>query len=132
MQTISCQFAIYEGPSHGRGAKIDGQLCQNYRDLEQCVAEFAPIIDKYCGADAPWSADWQILKMHSQYVLTLAKALELTQSGDDAGAQDAIREMLDDINQNELALQKVVDGNKMKMHWSRRLDRSKCCAVDVL
>ena len=43
-----------------------------------------------------------------------------------------IREMLDDINQNELALQKVVDGNKMKMHWSRRLDRSKCCAVDVL
>ena len=132
MQTISCQFAIYEGPSHGRGAKIDGQLCQNYRDLEQCVAEFAPIIDKYCGADAPWSADWQILKMHSQYVLTLAKALELTQSGDDAGAQDAIREMLDDINQNELALQKVVDGNKMKMHWGRRLDRSKCCAVDVL
>jgi hypothetical protein len=100
--------------------------------LEQCIAEFAPIIDRHCSADAPWSADWQILKMHSQYVLTLAKALEFAQNGDDEGAHSAIQEMLDDINQNELTLQKVVDGNKMKMHWNRRLDRSKCCTVDVL
>ena len=132
MQTISRQFAIYEGPSHGRGAKIDGALCRDYGALEQCVAEFAPVIDRHCNTGASWSADWQMLKIHSQYVLTLARALELTQSGDDEGAHSAIQEMLDDLNRNELTIQKVMDGNKAKMHWNRRLDRTKCCAVDVL
>ena len=52
--------------------------------------------------------------------------------GDDVGAQSAIEKMLDDINRNEMTIQKVMDGNKAKMHWNRRLDRAKCTKVDVL
>ena len=132
IQTISELFAIYEGPSHGRGAKIEGALCRDYAQLRQCVLAFRPIIDSHCDNNAPWRADWQILKIHSQYVLQLSKALEQTQSGDDTGAQETIGKMLDEINRNELTIQKAVDGNKAKMHWNRRLDRSKCTQVDVL
>ena len=132
MQAISQQFAIYEGPSHGRGAKIEGQLCKDYQALARDIAEFSPVIDRNCKDGALWSAEWEILKVHSDYVKTLASALALTQGGDDAGAHHAIQEMLDALNQKELALQKVFDGNKAKMHWGRRLDRSKCSAVDVL
>ena len=73
-----------------------------------------------------------MLRIHARYVLQLLQALEFTQKGDDMRAQIAIEKMLDDINRNELTIQKVMDGNKAKMHWSRRLDRSKCTRVDVL
>ena len=49
-----------------------------------------------------------------------------------AGAQAAIAKMLDAINREEWSIQQVMDGNKAKMHWRRRLDRSKCTRVDVL
>ena len=132
MQTVSQWFSLYEGPSHGRGAKIEGALCGDHEALAGCISEFIPIIEKNCCGETPWSEDWKILKMHSRYLCLLAEALLCTQKRDDAGAQAAIGEMLDYINQNEGTLQRVVDGNKMKMHWNRRLDRSKCCAVDVL
>jgi hypothetical protein len=132
MQTISEQFSIYEGPSHGRGAKIIGTLCRDYEQVKQCVLAFQPIIDRNEQINAPWHADWQILRIHSQYVLRIAEALEQVQRGDDTGAQKTIAKMLDEINRNELTIQKAVDGNKAKMHWTRRLDRSKCMQVDVL
>ena len=131
MLTLSRQFTIYEGPSHGRGAKIDGMLCRDYQRARRCVEEFQPVIARHCGDDGPQRWDWQILQIHARYVLRLLQALELTQMGDDTGAQSAIERMLDDINRNELTIQKVMDGNKAKMHWDRRLDRSKCSVEDV-
>ena len=44
----------------------------------------------------------------------------------------AIAGMIDHINRNELFIQKVMDGNKAKMHWERRLDPKKCLATDVM
>lgn len=132
MQTLSRQFAIYEGPSHGQGAKIDGVLCCDYQLVRQCVKDFQNVIDRHCGKDRLQNEEWQILQIHAQYVLQLLQALEFTQMGDDVGAQSAIEKMLDDINRNEMTIQKVMDGNKAKMHWNRRLDRAKCTKVDVL
>ena len=132
MQTLSQQFAIYEGPSHGRGAKIDGMLCRDYQRVRQCVEDFQPVIDRHCGDNSLQHRDWQMLRIHARYVLQLLQALEFTQKGDDVRAQIAIEKMLDDINRNELTIQKVMDGNKAKMHWNRRLDRAKCTKVDVL
>ena len=132
MQTLSQQFAIYEGPSHGQGAKIDGVLCHDYQRVRQCIEDFKPIIDRHCGDHDPQHSDWQILQIHARYVLQLLQALSLAQTGDDIGAQAAITQMLDDINRNELTIQKVMDGNKAKMHWNRRLDRAKCSRVDVM
>ena len=132
MQTLSRQFAIYEGPSHGQGAKIDGALCRDYQLVRQWVEDFRPVIDRHCEDRGLQQRDWQMLQIHAQYVLQLLQALELTQMGDDVGAQTAIEKMLDDINRNEMTIQKVMDGNKARMHWNRRLDRSKCTKVDVL
>ena len=94
--------------------------------------DFKPIIDRHCGDHDPQHSDWQILQIHARYVLQLLQALSLAQTGDDIGAQAAITQMLDDINRNELTIQKVMDGNKAKMHWNRRLDRAKCSRVDVM
>ena len=90
------------------------------------------MIAGHCQAPSPHLPDWQILRIHGNYALQLLQALELAQHGDDADAQAAIAKMLDDINREEWSMQQVMDGNKAKMHWSRRLDRSKCTQVDVL
>ena len=96
------------------------------------MKDFQNVIDRHCGKDSLQNEEWQILQIQAQYVLQLLQALEFTQMGDDVGAQSAIEKMLDDINRNEMTIQKVMDGNKAKMHWNRRLDRAKCTKVDVL
>ena len=132
LRKISDLFTIYEGPSHGKGAKISGDLVSDYGALEQLLADFAPIIDAHAEADAPWSIDWQQLQVHRQYVRNIAKMLRLTQDRDYEGAKVATDEMLDHINRNELAIQKTMDGNKTKGHWERRLDPAKCNTTDVM
>lgn len=132
LKQISNLFNIYEGPSHGKGANIDGQLCRDYDELNQCLVNFRPIIDRHAEENTPWSEDWRHLQVHSDYVIALAKALWLTQQQNYEGAQDAVKVALDYLNMNELAIQKVMDGNKAKMHWNRRLDPQKCRSIDVM
>lgn len=132
LQTISDLFAIYEGPSHGNGAKIRGDLVKDYDALKACLADFAPVIDAHMSEDAPWQEDWQYLKVHAEYVKNLAHVLKLTQQQEYEDAKAAIAQMLDHINRNELSIQKVMDGNKAKMHWERRLDPNKCLSTDVM
>lgn len=132
MKQISDMFAIYTGPSHGLGAKIDGDLVTDYIQLTKCIEDFRPIIAGKCQEGTPWCEDWKHLAIHSQYVLALADALCLTQIGKHSEAKAAIAQMLDIVNRNELALQKVMDGNKAKMHFERRLDPEKCRSVDVM
>ena len=132
LRKISDLFAIYEGASHGNGAKIFGDLVRDYDALEACLAEFAPVIAAHAKADAPWSVDWQQLQYHQEYVRDLAHVLKLTQNQDYAAAEQAIATMLDHVNRNELAIQKTMDCNKTKMHWERRLDPKKCTSTDVM
>lgn len=132
LQTISRLFAIYEGPSHGNGAKITGDLVTDYAALEKCLADFAPIIDAHAEVSAPWQKDWQYLQIHAEYVRNLAKVLQLTQNADYEGAKAEIANMIDHINRHELFIQKTMDGNKAKMHWERRLDPKKCLSTDVM
>lgn len=132
MQKISRLFDIYEGPSHGRGAKIDGVLCHDYDGLRQWIEDFAPVIARHCEEKTVWSCEWALLQIHGQYVQNLAEALRLTQQQNGAAARTAVEKLLDHINQHELVAQKVVDGNKIAMHWRRRLDPEKCRRVDVL
>jgi hypothetical protein len=132
LQTISRLFAIYEGPSHGNGAKVTGDLVTDYAELEKCLADFAPIIDAHAEVSAPWQEDWKYLQVHAEYVRNLAKVLQLTQNADYEGAKAEIANMIDHINRNELFIQKTMDGNKAKMHWERRLDPKKCLSTDVM
>lgn len=132
LKQISDLFTIYEGPSHGSGAKITGDLVKDYDALTRCVTEFRPVIQAHADAGAVWSNDWLQLLVHSQYVLDLAEVLKLTQHEDYAAAREAIAAMLDHINRNELIIQKTMDCNKTKMHWERRLDPKKCLTTDVM
>jgi hypothetical protein len=131
LREISRLFKIYEGPSHGNGAKIRGQLV-DFEAVQQLVASFRPVIDAHADAKECWSEDWQFLQVHCGYVLALAEALKRTQEEDFTGAKESIAQMLDHVNLHELFIQKVMDGNKAKMHWERRLDPKKCLSVDVM
>ena len=90
------------------------------------------MIDAHVKGDAPWCVDWQYLQVHAEYVKNLAEVLKLTQQGKYEEAKSAIAFMIDHINRNELFIQKVMDGNKSKMHWERRLDPKKCLSTDVM
>lgn len=132
MKEISNLFNIYEGASHGKGAKLGGGMVKDYAKLTQLVAGFLPIIHEHAAARAVWSEDWQHLIVHAEYVLALADVFKMLDAGDYENAAPAVQEMADILFRNELTVQKVVDPFKARSHWTRRLDPEKVLVTDVM
>lgn len=126
MQKISDLFLLYEGPSHGNGAKIDPPLCRDYQALRKCVEDFDLVISRHIAAPEPQAAQWQLLRYHGMYVRKLSKALELLEQNEYASAKTCVEELVDWLNHLEPILQKVLDGFNTKKHLLRRLDPQKC------
>jgi hypothetical protein len=78
LSEVSEKFHLYHGASHGSGAKIDGPLCSGYEDLKKCVQEARQVIDKCAAECSPWQEEWKLLQYHTDYVLALAQAADLT------------------------------------------------------
>ena len=66
------------------------------------------------------------------YVLRLAEALRLTEEKDYEKAKEAVGELIDYLNRNEMKIYRAIDVSRAKMHWMRRLDPEKCKNVDVM
>jgi len=132
MKQISDLFNIYEGASHGKGAKLGGGMVKDYGALKQLVASFLPIIHEHAAAGQVWSEDWQHLIVHAEYVLALADVFKLLDNKEYEAAAPAVQEMADILFRNELTVQKVVDPFKARSHWTRRLDPEKVLTTDVM
>ncbi len=132
MKQISALFNVYEGPSHGKGARLGAGMCRDHATLKQLVAEFLPTIHRHAAAGKVWSEDWQHLIVHAEYVLALADVFKLIAAGDFENAAPAVQEMADILFRNELTIQKVLDPFKARSHWTRRLDPEKVLVTDVM
>jgi hypothetical protein len=126
LREISEKFHMYHGASHGNGAKIDGPLCCGYEDISQCVREAREIIDCHAAEESPWQEEWKLLQYHTDYVLALAQAADLTDREVYEEAKQVLTQLVDQMNRNELFLQPAMDCFNAKKHWLRRLDPQKC------
>ena len=123
---VSEHFSLYEGASHGSGAKIAGPLCGNNEEFRQYIREAQQIIDQCAAHSSPWQEEWKLLRIHSDYVLALAEAAELTDQKEYEQAKEVLTQMVDWLNRNELSVQPAMDCFNAKKHWLRRLDPEKC------
>lgn len=123
---VSEHFSLYEGASHGSGAKIAGPLCGGYEDFQKRILDARQIIDQCAAQSSPWQEEWKLLRFHTDYVLALAKAAELTDQKEYEKAKEVLTQMVDWLNRNELSMQPAMDCFNAKKHWLRRLDPEKC------
>lgn len=132
LRMVSEHFSLYEGASHGIGAKIVGPLCGNYEDFKLEIQDFRHLINKLAEEESPYRMEWKLLRCHTDYVLFLAKAAELTDNKKYEEAKEVLTQMVDWLNRNELFVQPVMDCYNVKRHWLRRLDPEKCSkSMDV-
>ena len=132
LNQISEMFYLYEGPSHGRGARIEGKLCEDSEKIKAHVNGFKDTISRNSREDTACSAEWALLSYHGEYVIKLAEALKLTEEKDYEKAKGEIGELIDYLNRNETNVYCAIDVSRAKMHWLRRLDPEKCRNVDVM
>lgn len=104
--TISDMLLLYEGKAlEGSG----GPFCKDYVALREEIAAFQTVIERNVKKQDVYQKEWEILQFHSAYVSLVAKGLELIERGEEEEAAEAAQQLMDLLNQNELALQKVLD-----------------------
>ncbi|MBQ9911328.1 MAG: DUF4838 domain-containing protein [Lachnospiraceae bacterium] len=132
LSAVSEMFRIYEGPSHGRGARIEGKLCEDSEKIKALVNGFQDTVSRNLRRNTACSPEWELLSFHGVYVIRLAEALRLTEEKDYEKAKEAVGELIDYLNRNEMKIYRAIDVSRAKMHWMRRLDPEKCKNVDVM
>ena len=131
LSEISGCFRLFDGPSHGKGARIRDVLMRPLQEIRDILARFQPLIRSRAAEDLPRRRDWQILEAHAGYVERLAEVLTLLQGHKDDEAAELLEKMLDGLNRREAELQEALDMNKAQMHWRRRLSPAACETTDV-
>lgn len=132
LSAISEMFRLYEGPSHGRGARIEGKLCEDSEKIKALVNGFQDTVSRHSRKNTACSPEWELLSFHGEYVIRLAEALRLTEEKDYEKAKEEIGKLIDYLNRNETKIYRAIDVSRAKMHWIRRLDPEKCKNVDVM
>jgi len=68
-----------------------------------------------------WKKDWENLELYRKYLSLILEALKLREQGNKEEAKAKLAAFTDLINQNELSVQKVLDGDNTIGYWNRRL-----------
>ena len=120
MQTISDLFRIYDAPARTLAVN---PACKDYDALSRLVAEFAPVIEKNIAAGGACREEWELLKIHGEYVLALMETFRMQDQGKTDEAQKAQEALLDLICRREVKAQKVLDVRNTKYVLDRRWGR---------
>ena len=70
------------------------------------------------GGKAP-KKEWELLKVHTEYVEKLLKVFVLRQQGEEEASNQASLEMFHFLDETELFTQKVLDGHHIKKMLGR-------------
>lgn len=121
LETISEMLLLYEGPAHGKRARVTGVLCKDYAVLREEIAKFQEVIGRNVANENAWQEEWKILQLHSSYVTLVLNALELQEQGKTEEARATIDELLDMLERNEICVQKVLDVHNARVQWKKRI-----------
>ncbi len=116
LKQVSDMFLLYEGPANGEKVRVDGPLCKDYKELEELIEKFAPIISRNVEQE-----EWQFIQFYQEYLHSLMTTLQYLESGQDEQAKASMDELLDMLCQKEMEVQKVMDERNMDIQLKRRL-----------
>ncbi len=120
LQAISELFHLYDGPAFS-GESVTGPLCEDYVALQEKIAAFQPVIERNLQKGGACRKEWEILQFHSAYVSLMAEAVKEMEMGEIEQAKAHAAQLFDLVNQNELALQAVLDVYNMQNVFRSKL-----------
>lgn len=121
LKIISDMILLYEGPAHGKNARVTGTLCKDYVMLRKEITDFQKVIERNAEHENMWQEEWRNLQLHSSYVTLVLNALELQEQGKTEEARATIDEMLNMLERNEIRVQKVLDVHNARVQWKQRI-----------
>lgn len=121
LKTVSEMILLYEGPAHGKKARVTGTLCKDYKAVVAEMENFRNIIDRNAAKENVYQEEWKILRLHSSYVTMVLEALQLQEQGRTEEARTTINKMLNLLAQNEVSVQKVLDVHNAGVQWKQRI-----------
>lgn len=121
LKRLSDLFRVYAGRAHGHYVFDKPPFCSNYAELYQVMENILPVIEKNFATDSVYQKSWQMLMFHRDFVMRLAKTLELMENGCEEQAKADAWDLIDTVYRNELNVQKAFDCTNMFTVLSRRL-----------
>lgn len=118
LSTVSRLIPIYESVASGHPVYNRVPLCDDYEGVAQAIRDVLPYIEK--NENGPCGKEWQVLKIHTEYVAMYAKTLEAMERGDEEDVKKYGARVRDIINMNEPFLQKHMDGRNTHRIFSLR------------
>lgn len=118
LETISRLIPIYESVASGHPVFNRKPLCDDYDGVYNAIQAVLPFIEK--NANGPEGKEWQVLKIHTEYVTNYAKSLEAMEQQDEEALKKYGAQVRDIINLNEPFLQKHMDGRNTHRIFSLR------------
>lgn len=121
LEKISDLMLIYNGPAFGDLDNEYGPFCTDYAAVRKVITDFQPVIAENLQRETgPCRKEWEALQFHSAYVSLFITCFEQREQHHDEACEQAVHELLDLVNRNEMAIQKVMDGDNLRTIFRRR------------
>lgn len=126
VQRYLCQISelmqLYEDTCFGEAKNPKDIYCADYVRIYSIIEEFASVIRENCERKDAYRKEWEILKIHGEYLKAFVEAFEHHEKKQKEECIQAAGRMVDILRQNEPKLQKVADVNCGVYTLGLRLD----------
>ena len=123
LSTLSHLGLLYDQQPFGDKAHPYGPYIRDYTRFSKAIQQMQTVIAKHLPDDPP--NDWKYLKLHTEAMTLLGKALLLREQKENEKAKEAYQVYWDFFKQNEYTLRRVFDVFDTPSTLERKIFRQK-------
>jgi hypothetical protein len=120
LSRVSDLVLLYDSPSGRHQWPQDTPCCQDLNALAKAADDLAKLLEDH-QADALSAVEWQMLSHYQKYLSMLHRVLVCWAKQDQAGKEEAFRQLMDYLWKNEMALQSCLDVQNVERSIIRKL-----------
>lgn len=120
LERVSGLMLLYDSPSEGHRWPDDSPCCRDMDALAEAADDLTRLVKNH-QADSLADAEWEVLSHYRQYLSMLHRVLVCREKQDQAGRDEAFRQLMDDLWRNEPALQSCLDVQNTELSLRRKL-----------
>lgn len=121
LSCVSDLMQMYEGPWDGEESRRNGPFCRDYDALLARIDAFQPVIARNLEKQNDCWEDWELLRLHGEYMKEAVKTLIPVELCDMVTADVKIDDFITWMQTHELDLQKVLDVFNTRRFFIERL-----------
>ena len=121
LKEISDLMLIYNGPAFGDLENEYGPFCKDYAAVRKVIADFQAVIaDNLAHQAGACRKEWEVLQFHAAYASLFITCFEHRERRESEACEQAVHELLDLVNRNEMKIQGIMDGDNLRTIFRRR------------